>query len=178
MSERQPEGHMLKSLHIDFHQGIISLHTEEGKIIRLRVTPLDVDSLDVQRAVEVSQRDDVVTQEQVLRLSNESQRTFTLTGRIKGAGNNKPAVVDGRPDGKGNPTAWTRLAVHIDGEDQAKMLSTTFHRAATRIALGLALNDQITASGYIRPSQAEGRMDSFSVYHLIDYPGKPAKQTD
>jgi hypothetical protein len=96
--------------------------------------------------------------------------TLTFTGKVKGD------VRQGRPDAKGNPTAWARLAVHQDREDQAKVLSTTFHRAAADIALTLKQEDQITAQGYLRPSDDPTKMDRFSVFHVIDYPSKPKAQ--
>jgi hypothetical protein len=161
----------IKSFHIDFEAGHIEVAFLDGQTLKRRIVPEDP----VQHAVEESKRDDVVKPEETPQLQTEAQKTFTLTGRIKGAGKDKAPVVEGRPDGKGNPTAWTRLAAHFEGEEEAKMLSTTFHRAATRIALGLSLNDQITVSGYLRPSQTEGRMDSFSVYHLVDWPGRNPK---
>jgi hypothetical protein len=59
------------------------------------------------------------------------------------------------------------------------MLSTTFHGPTREIALGLPENSSITAQGYLRliaATEAETRrLSSFSVIHLLQYPGKPDK---
>jgi hypothetical protein len=96
------------------------------------------------------------------------QRQFI--GRLK----SKPK--DGRPDNKGLPTAWARLAAHQDANEEALMLSASFHKATRRIALGLNHNDQVTVRGYYYKSDDPQRMDSLRVFMFINYPGKPTRQ--
>lgn len=102
----------------------------------------------------------------------EKQPIQTLTGRIM------QDVQPGRVDGRGNPTAWTIAAVHEEGNDQAKMVAISFHRHTMQQALDhLNQGDQITVQGYLRtaapPKPGEKpRLDNFSAFHLINYPGK------
>lgn len=119
---------------------------------------------------QLNYRIEQIPEEVAEQVEAEAKKTVTLTGKIKGE------VRQGRVDSSGKPTAWARVAAHIEGEEQAKMLSTTFHRHAAGIALGLPAESQITFSGYLRPSQDPSRMDSVSAFHLIDYPGKPTKE--
>jgi hypothetical protein len=173
--ERQ--GPLIKSFHVEFLEGTLTVTSESGQEVHYRISRLEQESPEVQQAVERSQRDDVVTPAEAAAMEARAKETFTLTGRIKGAGRDKPPVVEGRPDGRGRPTAWTRFAAHQEGSDEAWLLSTTFHGGATRIALGLQLNDQITAVGYIRraaePKPGEQRrMDQYSVFHMPNHPGK------
>lgn len=103
----------------------------------------------------------------------EKQPIQTLTGRIM------QDVQPGRVDGRGNPTAWTIAAVHEEGNDQAKMVAISFHRHTMQQALDrLHQGDQITVQGYLRPAASpkpgeKARLDNFSAFHLINYPGKP-----
>lgn len=103
----------------------------------------------------------------------EKQPIQTLTGRIT------QDVQPGRVDGRGNPTSWTIAAVHEEGNDQAKMVAISFHRHTMQLALDyLHQGDQITVQGYLRPAALpkpgeKPRLDNFSAFHLINYPGKP-----
>jgi hypothetical protein len=107
--------------------------------------------------------------------SPEKQPIQTLSGRIT------QDVQPGRVDGRGNPTSWTIAAVHEEGNDQAKMVAVSFHRHATQLALDhLHQGDQITVQGYLRPAALpkpgeKARLDNFSAFHLINYPGKPPR---
>jgi hypothetical protein len=107
----------------------------------------------------------------------EKQPIQTLTGRIT------QDVQPGRVDGRGNPTSWTIAAVHEEGNDQAKMVAVSFHRHTMQLALDhLHQGDQITVQGYLRPAALpkpgeKTRLDNFSAFHLINYPGKPSKQS-
>ena len=49
----------------------------------------------------------------------------------------------------------------------------TFHRHTANTALTLSTEAQITVQGYLRPSEDPQRMDSFSVFNLVNYPSKP-----
>ncbi len=86
----------------------------------------------------------------------EKLAPVTLTGRLK----TRPKP--GKPDGRGNPTAWAMLAVHEEGSPTAKMLSITFHRHTARIATSLPQDAIITADGYLRKSTDPERADSYS----------------
>src|SRR5205809_507993 len=101
----------------------------------------------------------------------KKEAPLTLTGRLK----TQPR--DGRPDAKGNPTAWARLAVHEEGRDDAHLYSATFHRHTARIALSLTKDAQVTVQGYAHTSDDPRRMDTLSVVNLVAYPGKPDKGT-
>ena len=90
----------------------------------------------------------------------------TLTGRLK----TRPKP--GRPDGRGNPTAWAMLAVHEEGSPTARMLSTTFHRHTAAIATRLPQDAVVTADGYLKKNPDPTKSDSYSVFRLINYPGK------
>lgn len=99
----------------------------------------------------------------------ERESTIVLSGRLK----SKPR--EGRPDGRGNPTAWARLAAHEDGEEKAHLYSTTFHRHTAKIAMGLDFNAPITVEGYRHVYDDAQRMDTLSVINFLSYPGKPEK---
>jgi len=101
----------------------------------------------------------------------ETEPRTVLPGKLK----TKPR--EGKPDRRGNPTAWARFAAHIDGEDEAHLYSATFHRHTAKIALTLDRNDSLTIEGYAHPSSdpARKRLDTFSVINLIAYPGKPER---
>jgi len=100
----------------------------------------------------------------------EKQETVTLAGKLL------TQPVQGKPDGRGQPTAWARFGAHVEGEDEAHLYGATFHKHTTAIALGLAKGSPLTVEGY--PHQAEPgskRLDTFSVIKLVTYPGKPDK---
>lgn len=104
-------------------------------------------------------------------LEADAKKTVTLTGVIKGA------LRPGRVDGKGQPTIWARFSAHREGSPEAWMLSTTFHRAAAKVAAEqLTDGIQATLAGYIRPSDDPQRMDSFSVFHVVSYRDQPPRE--
>lgn len=117
------------------------------------------------RAVEIAQATEAPR-------TPEKQPIQTLTGRVM------QDVQPGRVDGRGNPTAWTIAAVHEEGNDQAKMIAISFHRHTMQQALDhLHQGDQITVQGYLRPAAPpkpgeKARLDNFSAFHLLNYPGK------
>ncbi len=166
-------GEQLRKLSIDFEKKRLQLESTNAQILRINIEDLTWEFITPPPGVE---RPEVKIQveekpQEPEKTVDESKKTWTLTGRVKGN------VREGRPDGAGKPTAWARVAAHNEEKDEAWMLSTTFHRASTRAALGLKPEDQITFEGYLRPSNDASKMDSFSVFHLIDYPGKPAKES-
>lgn len=87
--------------------------------------------------------------------------TVTLTGRLT----TKPKP--GRPDRSGNRTAYARFAAHAEGE-QAHDYIATFHRQTAQLALSLARGAQVTVEGYPHASGSEKRMDTLSVFRIID----------
>ena len=100
--------------------------------------------------------------------SPEKGQTVTLAGKLK----SKPR--SGRPDSKGNPTAWARFAAHEEESENAHVYSATFHKHTAPIALGLDADASLVVQGY--PHEYDDlekkRMDTLSVINLIDYPGK------
>jgi len=98
----------------------------------------------------------------------EQEGRVTLTGRLK----TKPR--EGKPDRRGNATAWARFAAHVDGEEGPHLYSATFHRHTAAIALTLEKDAPITVDGYAHPSPdpASTRLDTLSVVNLVAYPGK------
>jgi hypothetical protein len=158
----------LKSIFIDLHAGVIELAGDDGTLIKLAVSRVPIETADVVPA-EVSS--ETVTKGEPAQEADGDgtgkQKTVTLTGRLK----SKPR--EGRPDGRGQATSWSKLACHEDGRDSAKMYSATFHRHTAAIALRLATDDLVTVQGYVRESPDPNRMDSLSVFNILAYPGKP-----
>lgn len=103
----------------------------------------------------------------------EKEQPVVLSGRLK----SQPR--EGRPDSQGHPTAWARLAVHEDDRPDAHLYSATFHRGSARIALRLAAEAPITVQGYPHLSNdpPTGRLDTLSIFRVLDYPGKPRQRT-
>jgi hypothetical protein len=101
----------------------------------------------------------------------EREKPLTLQGKLK----SRPRP--GRPDARGNPTAWARFAAHEEDEEGAHMYSTTFHRQTVEIALGLEKDMPVTVQGFphLQDDPSSTRMDTLSVINLLDYPGKPRK---
>jgi hypothetical protein len=99
----------------------------------------------------------------------ERDKPLTLQGKLKGA----PKL--GRPDAKGNKTAWARFAAHDADREGAHLYSATFHRHTADIALGLESGASLTLQGYPHEQSdpASKRMDTLSVINVLDYPGKP-----
>jgi hypothetical protein len=92
---------------------------------------------------------------------------------IPGSLQTKP--VEGKLDRNQKPTAYARMLGHVDGEEGAVLLSTSFHGRTREIALGLPPGSHLTAQGYLHRSSDPERMSTFSVIHLLQYPGKPPK---
>ena len=92
---------------------------------------------------------------------------------IPGTLHSKP--VEGKLDRNKKPTAYARMLGHLEGEEGAVLLSTSFHGRTREIALGLPEGAHITAQGYLHRSSDPERLSTFSVIHLLNYPGKPPK---
>jgi hypothetical protein len=169
-AEQQSDAIFLKSAHLDFEGRRLFLLRSDETVLRFSLTDKGILSeiLRPQTLEEPisqvppceAQTDDVAT---------PAKKTVTLTGKLK----SKPQ--EGRLDRNQKPTAWARLAVHLEGEEQAKMFLASFHRHTRAIALGLSEGDQVTVEGYPRPSADPARMDSLSVFNIPAYPGKPHK---
>jgi hypothetical protein len=101
--------------------------------------------------------------------AKEKAPTTIIPGKLQ----NQP--VEGRPDRHGKPTAYGRLLGHLEGEEGATLLSTSFHGKTREIALALTAGSRITAQGYLHRSADPDRLSSFSVVHLLEYPGKTPK---
>jgi hypothetical protein len=142
-------------------------HLPDGIFYQL-IEARSVSERSVERLVDELERvpatDDAVVGEQ-------RAPTTVVPGRIQGR------AKEGRVDGRGRPTAWGRFLAHIDGEEGASLLSTTFHGRTRDIVLGLPEDASITAQGYLRrvtgANPEQRRMPTFSVIHLLQYPGKP-----
>ncbi len=163
---------VLRSLKIDFFGGIVELEDADGSTHRYQIVRDSVVSIapNAQQDVPMAMHDSVPSPgQQVIApgaatpSSGESgaQKTVRVVARIKGAP--RP----GRPDGKGRPTAWCKLATHEEGRDSARMLSCTFHAGTANKALTLADGSQIVVEGYVRESDDPKRMNSLSVFKIV-----------
>jgi hypothetical protein len=192
----------LKSIHIDLEARSVETLAQDGVVVRFTFSPEGVfqqllagGSLEgaARRLLEVSQPDATeretaaetdagvlsparsiqeASAQEVSAASREKQPALVLPGRLQ----TKP--MDGRPDGRGKPTAWARLLAHLEDREGAVLLSVTFHNRTRDIALGLVDGDAITAQGYLHPSRDPERLSTFSVFHLINYPGKPSRKSE
>ncbi len=168
-AEHQPTTARLKSVHLDLHERSLTFTADDETATRLTLTPEGV-------LYELLDRSPITGRsvEKVLSPAEtrEKQPVVTIAGRLK----TQPK--EGRPDGRGNPTSWAVFAAHEEGSDEPHMYSATFHRHTAKLALSLSQDAQVTAQGYVRPStEPEGkRMDGFSIFNLVNYPGKPHKQ--
>ena len=84
----------------------------------------------------------------------------------------------GKPDRRGNPTAWAYFGAAAAGEDEARRFRAMFHRHTAAIASRLAKGSPLTVEGYAhtRVDATGKRVDTLSVLHLVNYPGKPDQQ--
>jgi hypothetical protein len=176
MAEGEPNPQRLKSIKLDLEKRYLQVESTDAVILRLSLTPqgiawelLQPPTITTARAVE---RLVEAAEEEAPTDGKEKTPTFTCTGKLKGQ------AKESRPDRSGKKTAWARLVVHEDGNEQARMLSATFTRHTANLALTLPADAQITGQGYLRPSEDPTRMDSFYVFNLVNYPGKPPRQQD
>ena len=58
------------------------------------------------------------------------------------------------------------------------IFNDSFTRHTANLALTLPADAQITAQGYLRPSEDPSRMDSYDIFNLVNYPGKASKPQD
>lgn len=146
----------LRRLTIDFHAGVIEIEGADGSCYRLKAVPESV-----VETVATPSVDSAAEATEPATGASGGQRTVRLVGRLKSTPR------EGRPDGRGRPTAWAKLAVHQEGRESAHMYSATFHAATTSKVLALAADSQIIVEGYIRASNDPSRMDALSVFSLV-----------
>jgi hypothetical protein len=158
-SEQQPSP--LRHIHVDLENWSVILEGADGRAISFNPNLL------LQRLLSPT-----LTELPQAEVVEEKESTVTLAGKLK----SQPR--EGRPDGSGLPTAWARFAAHEEGSNQAHMYIATFHRKAREIALGLRADSQIIVEGYPHPASSPDKLDTLSVVHIINYPGKPAPQKD
>lgn len=95
------------------------------------------------------------------------------------AGKLQTTPKEGRPDRQGKPTGWARFLGHVADSDSAVLFSATFHGRTRDMALTFQAEDALTAQGYVHwhraSSSDDRRMSTFSVIHLLQYPGKPTR---
>lgn len=170
--ERDGSGVPLTGIYIDLKNRSIELEDEQGVAARLTFASTGTILFHPSGGIEsIGVAPPEAHQPGKATEPTEKECTVTLTGRLK----SQPK--EGKPDGRGNPTAYARLAVHQGGQGEAHVYLATFHRHATPIALSLAKDAQVTVTGYPHPSNDPSgkRMDTFSVINLVSYPGKQQK---
>lgn len=174
-SERVDSSLLLTSIYIDLQERSITFRADD-QATRLTFTPAGI-LYQALHGAAVTDRSverllDELEQEAPEAPAVEREPTVTLSGKLK----SKPR--QGRADGRGNPTAWARLATHQEGHREARFYLATFHRHTAEIALSLPVDAALTVQGYIHPSQQQGRMDTLSVVNIVRYPGKPRRDPD
>jgi hypothetical protein len=177
----------LEFINIDLKNKAVEIQAEGGTALRFTYTPRGVlMQLTLKAERSHSPTDDVVgppipavvsePMPEIVAETPAPAKTKTPAETISGKLQTKPT--EGRPDGRGNPTAWARFLAHREGNDGALLVSATFHSKARELALGLDAGDQITAQGYYHPSRDPHRLSTFSIFHLMNYPGKRVNQAD
>lgn len=190
MSGERELSREVSSLHLDVKSRRVLAMLEDQTVLQFTLTPdlrlLYDGRFGAAASPEATARQEILQQPQVPESAVETAQAIeaprtpekqpiqTLTGRIM------QDVQPGRVDGRGNPTAWTIAAVHDAGNDQAKLVAISFHRHTMQQALDhLRQGDQITVQGYLRPAAPpkpgeKARLDNFSAFHLINFPGRSA----
>jgi hypothetical protein len=162
MADDKPPTHQafqlppLRKVLVDFQAGVLILEAETGATLTFALGK----SLNITTSQSETPRAETAQAPAEAGVKGK-QSTTQLTGRLK----SKPKP--GRPDSQGKPTVWAKFAAHIEGETEAHMFSTTFHRGSAEQALSFEKEDRITVQGYIRPSQEPGRMDALSVFVIL-----------
>jgi len=165
---------ILTGIHINLVDHVVTLEAQDGR--RAQLSFVDSASIlaaqdDTPPALETEADVTPPASELPTTENRERQHTSVIRGRLR----TKPK--EGKPDTRGNPTAWARLAVHEEGSDTARLYSATFHRKTAEIALGLSRGAQLTVEGYSHAGDPEQkRMDTFSVIAVHQYPGKPERR--
>ncbi len=178
-AERESQPISLTAIRINFKDRSITFEAEDRPVAKLSLAPEGV-IFEVSSAPAISTHDAAAsptdasakpTQEpSSVKPAEGKERTVTFSGKIK----SQPK--EGKPDSRGNPTAYARFAVHEEGREDAHLYLATFHRHTAKIALSLAKEAPITVEGYPHPSSDPKRMDTLSVINILNYPGKPEKE--
>jgi hypothetical protein len=196
MAQEQERGPVpLRSIHIDLAERSIIFEADDATATRLTFSPAGVlyevlgetalltQAANKLRAWSLRNQDPeaqpreeaapaVSTPQARESVSKEKSPTTVLPGKLQ----TKPK--DGNPDRHGKPTAWAQFLAHVEGREGATLLSTSFHGRTREIALQLDAGTHITAQGYLhlRPEDpVNPRLSTFSVIHLVHYPGKLAR---
>jgi hypothetical protein len=164
---------LLTGIYLDLPTQTVVFAAKEGALAALRLTPegivFQLGESYSGHTVESAETAPLRSDDLPSGIESEREKPLTLQGKLKGA----PRL--GRPDAKGNKTAWARFAAHEAERDGAHVYSATFHRHTAEIALGLESGAALTVQGYPheRSDPASKRMDTLSVINVLDYPGKP-----
>lgn len=164
---------------LDLEQRSISFTTDDRRVATFRLAPKGLifespfsrtsrpDAVDAPTSHTVETATSHEPSQQAA-AENEKARASIFQGKLK----SKP--IPGRPDARGNPTAWARFAAHDPDQDGAHLYSTTFHRHTVDIALSLDKESQLTVQGFPHEQSDPNsrRLDTLSVINLLDYPGK------
>src|SRR5829696_5738672 len=174
MAEGEPNPQRLRGIKLDLEKHYLQIESTDATILRLSLTPQGIawellqpstitTARAVDRQVEAAEAQAEAEPSATAEASEgkEKPTIYTYTGKLKGQAR------EGRPDAGGRKTAWGRLAVHEEGQEQARMLSATFTRHTANLALTLPTDAQITAQGYLRPSEDPTRMDSYYIFNLV-----------
>jgi hypothetical protein len=183
-SEQEMNPATISHIGLDLTEGVVSLFgAREDGLVRFRfylppalrdllgtnpITERSVDRLLEAEVASVAQANAPI----IPATTSGKVPTVTVPGKLQ----TKPK--EGRADRHHKPTAWAQLLAHLEGRDGATLLSTSFHGRTRDIALGLNQGDQITAQGYLHLRAVDApddRLSSFSVIHLLRYPGKPTR---
>lgn len=189
MSQEEEPNIRLNDIRINLREGYIQTDAEDGTVVRYSFKPQEVMFQLLQRGnLEGAATRLLASTGEVPEASSTDQAAETTTPEATTQKEKPPAIVlpgklqkkpvDGRPDRHQKPTAWAPFLAHMEGHEDAVLLSASFHNHTRAIALGLSADDPITAQGYLHPAAAgSGRLSTFSVINLMRYPGKPPKKT-
>jgi hypothetical protein len=182
--EQEGQLNKLRTIHVDLEQRSAQFEFEDGTVERwvynsegifrslIQTGNLEVAARQLlvtsQPEVESARAEKVDQVNEPAPARREKTPALVLPGRLK----NQPS--EGRPDGGGKPTAVAHFLAHMEGQEGATLLFATFHNHTRDIALRLTAGDPITAQGYYHPNRDSSRLSTFSIFHLINHPGKPA----
>lgn len=163
---------LLSSIHINLKDRSITFESGDQPVAKLTLAPEGV-IFEAAYGLPLPRREgELPSTSPATSPGKEKEQTVTLTGKLK----SQPK--EGKPDSKGNPTAWARLAVHEEDEKEAHMYLASFHRHTVKVALSLPRDAQITVEGYPHRKEdpSKKRTDTLSVINILGYPGKKEKE--
>lgn len=171
--DHQPEPLRINGVFLDFQHATISLLGASGVVlIRFQATGLaqfkpTIEGLE--QFVTGERSTPLVPGDQVAEPLDVAAKAPTLV--LSGVLKSTPRP--GRQDRSGKPTVWAKAAMHQDGTDSAALMLLTFHRHTTMIAASLVEGSAIVAEGYRHAPASTAKLPTFSVFNLLQYPGKP-----